>query len=185
MTDTGVDTGVLRLDDEALAAHLGSIGRAEVELDLTVAGSAGVLRHRVLANPDEAVVVLAVREGLHQVMVVPPAHVAAALVRLTRMRPRPSGERAVRRFPAAGLEALVDDDVDVRLPALREVGAGFAWRLDVAWADSGRHEVTAIDGAGGLFWADPAHEVFEPVSNTLAYRAFSTVLTAGDHPPAQ
>ena len=144
-----------------------------------------MLRHRVLASPDEAVVVLGVRAGLHQVMVMPPAHVAAALARMTRMRPRPTGDRAVRRFPAAGLAALVDDDREVRLPALREVGAGFAWRLGVTWSDDERHDIAAIDGADGLFWADPGHEVLEPVSNTLAYRAFSTVLTAGDHAPAQ
>lgn len=80
MTDIGAEQGVLRLDDEGLAAYLGTAGRAEVELDLAVAGSTGVLRHRVLASPDEAIVVLGVRTGLHQVMAVPPAHVAAALV---------------------------------------------------------------------------------------------------------
>lgn len=183
MTDVRADPGVLRLDDEGLASYLGSRSGSEVELDLVVAGSAAVLRHRVLAVPEEAVVVLGVRPGLHQVMVVPPSHVAAALVRLTRMRPRPTGARTPRRFPAAGLAALVDDDPEVRVPALREVGAGFAWRLGVQWADGARRSVHAVDGADGLFWADPVDEVLDPVSNTLAYRAFSTVLTAGDAPP--
>lgn len=184
MTDVGADPGVLRLDDEGLASYVSTVARAEVELDLVVAGTSGVLRHRVLAVVDEAVVVLGVRTGMHQVMVLPPAHVAAALVRMTRLRPRPTGDRAGRPFPTAGLAALVADDPAVRLPALREVGAGFAWRLGVTWASDERLEVTAVDGAGGLFWADPVDEVLAPVSNTMAYRAFTTVLTAGDVAPA-
>ena len=165
-----------RLDDEGLAAYLSTLEPHEVELDLTVAGTTVLLRHRVLAVPDEAVVVLGVSAGQHQVMVVPPAHVAAALVRMTRMRPRHTVERTPRPLPAAGVAALVDDDPQVRLPALQEVGAGFAWRLDVRRADDEPQVVTAVDGADGLFWADPVAEVFEPVSNTFAYRAFSTVL---------
>lgn len=100
---------------------------------------------------------------------------------MTRMRPRPTADRE----PRGGEAALVDDDREVRLPALRAVGAGFAWRLGVVWGDDERHDLTAIDGADGLFWADPEHQMLEPVSNTLAYRAFSTVLTASDQTPAQ
>lgn len=185
MTAQDADRGVLRLDDEGLTSFLETVVRPEVALDVVVAGTAGVLRHRVLAVPEEAIVVLGVRADLHQVMVLPPAHVAAALVRMTRMRPRPTGEREARRYPTAGLAALVDEDPDVRLPAQRQVGAGFAWRLGVTWADDERLAVTAIDGADGLFWADPVDEVLRPVSNTLAYRAFTTVLMAGDQPPAQ
>lgn len=178
---TASTEGVVRLDDDALASYLDTVGRPDVDLELVVAGTSGVLPHRILAVPDEAVVVLGVRPGLHQVMVLPPAHVAAALVRMTRLRPHPTRDRAVRRFPAAGLAALVDDDAQVRLDSLREVGARFAWRLGVRWTDDERHDLTAVGGADGLFWADPVDQLLRPVSSTQAYRAFSTVLAAGDH----
>ena len=185
MSDVDAGSGVLRLDDENLASYLDTIAHAEVKLDLLVAGTSGVLRHRILAVPDEAVVVLGVRPGLHQVMALPPAHVAAALVRMTRLRPHPIGDLAIRRYPAAGLAALVDDDAQVRLNSLREVGARFAWRLSVRWTDDERHDLIAVDGPDGLFWADPVEQLLRPVSSTQAYRAFSTVLTAGDHLAAQ
>lgn len=182
MSPVDPDPGVLRLDDEALSAYLGAVARADVELDLVVAGTSSVLRHRVLAVPDEAVVVLGVRPGLHQVMLLPPAHVAAALVRMTRLRPRSTDDRVVRPLPAAGAGTLVADDAAIRLPAMHEVGADFAWRLAVTWADGERRELIAVDGVDGLFWADPVAGVLGPVSNTMAYRAFSTVLTAREVP---
>ena len=81
------------------------------------------------------------------------------------------------RYPAAGLAALVDDDPQVRLPALHEVGAGL--RLAAARAVGRRRAAGAsppstapADSSGPT----RPTEVFEPVSNTLAYRAFSTVL---------
>lgn len=185
MTGNSEVPGVLRVDDAELASFLHTVGRAEVELDLVVAGSSVALTHRLLAAPDRAVVVLGVRSGLHQVMQMPPSHLAAALVRLTRMRPRRTGERRHRRYPTAGLSALVAADPEVRLPALAEAGASFAWRLDVTWADGQSSTVSAIDGKDGLFWADRTDQVLRPVSNTMAYRVFTTVLTAGAPIPAQ
>lgn len=211
MIEVDAGASVLRLDDDGLATLLASVAAAadpdpelvaaldaagttslldaalldtarepEVVLDLVVAGTSTMLAHRAWVDPDRAVLVLGVRPGSHQVMVIPPGHLAAALVRMTRLRPRRTGPRAPRSHPSAGLAALVSADEGVRASALGEVDAGFAWRLGVAWADSGRSEITAIDGRDGLFWAD--EDALHPVSNTTAYRAFATVLTAGEEP---
>lgn len=207
MIEVDAGSGVLRLDDDGLGALLASVAgdpdpelvaaldaagatslvdaalldtarEPEVVLDLVVAGTSTMLAHRAWVDPDRAVVVLGVRPGLHQLMVLPPAHLAAALVRMTRLRPRRTGPRTPRSHPSAGLAALVSADAGVRGSALGEVDAGFAWRLGVAWAGSRRSEITAVDGRDGLFWADDG--ALHPVSNTTAYRAFATVLTAGE-----
>jgi hypothetical protein len=174
---------VAALDGSGSAAALGAVRASEVTLDLVVAGASSVLVHRAWVDPERAVVALGVRAGLHQVMVLPPAHVAAALVRMTRLRPRRTGVRAPRPHPAGGLDALVSTDDKVRSAAFAEAEAGFAWRLGVSWAGSPSSVVTAIDGRNGLFLADEV--ALHPVSNTMVYRAFTTVLVAGDPPPAQ
>lgn len=208
MIELDATSGALRLDDDRLVALLAAaddsspdpelvaalhgsgstavlatVRAPEVTLDLVVAGASSVLVHRAWVDPDRAVVVLGVRAGLHQVMVLPPAHVAAALVRMTRLRPRRTGPRAPRPHPAGGLDALISTDDEVRSAALAATEAGFAWRLGVSWAGSPSSEVTATDGRNGLFLADEV--ALHPVSNTIVYRAFTTVLVAGDPPPAQ
>ena len=79
---TDSEPHVRRLDDEALTS-LPRHARAAQTSSWTspLPAARCVLRHRVLAVPDEAIVVLGVSAGLHQVMVLPPSHVAAALVR--------------------------------------------------------------------------------------------------------
>jgi len=195
------DTGAIRLDDDGLADLLdvGSDGRdpammarlAEaglhpalktladpvVTLELVVAGTS-VLRHSVRVDLERAVVVLGVRPGLHHVLVMPPAHLAAGLVRMTHMRPRRTGERLERPYPADQLDTLVAADVGARAAALERAGADFAWHLGVSSPGGDRHEVTAINGPDGLFLANPMNDALRPVSNTTAYRIFSTVLQA-------
>lgn len=88
-----------------------------------------MLRHRVWLRPGHAVLVLALRPDLPHLIEEPPAHLTAALVRLTRMRPRRGRESATRPFAADRLPELVADAPDVRRGALREADAEFAWRL--------------------------------------------------------
>lgn len=157
-----------------LDAALDTVREPDVAIDLVVAGTSR-LTHRAWVTPERTVLVLGVRPDLHQLMVLPPSHLAAALVRLTRLRPRRTGERGERPCPRDTLRLLIDPDPEVRCPALQGVGASLAWRLGVAWSQ-GRREVTGVDGEGGLFLADAGAEVLRPVSNTAAYRIFSTVL---------
>lgn len=198
MIELDPDSGAMRVDDDGLAALLSgpdpdsvplplvrTLREPDVALELVVAGNSALLRHRVFAAPDQAVAVLGVRPGLHQVMALPPGHVAAALVRLTRLRPRRTTSRDERTLPTAGADSLLSDDVATRRHSLGEVGADVAWRLAASWSGDRRQSVTAIDGPDGLFWADATREVLAPVSNTSAYRAFATVLTAGEPTPAQ
>lgn len=169
-----VDPGLGPPLGPALAPALDTVREPRVTLDLVVAGTSR-LTHRAWVTPEHAVLVLGVRPDLHQLMVLPPSHLAAALVRLTRLRPRRTGERAERPCPRDALRLLVDPDPEVRGPALQRVGASVAWRWGVAWSQ-GRSEVTGVDGENGLFLADAEAEVLRPVSNTTAYRIFSTVL---------
>ena len=104
-----VQDGVVRLDDHGVAALLGgedpdpdAVGELQraglgpaletlrqplVTVDVLVAGTSTQL-HRAGVDAERAVVLLAVRPGLHQLMVLPPSHLAAALVRMTRTGPR-------------------------------------------------------------------------------------------------
>ena len=160
--------------DAGLLAAASTLRDALVELDVVVAGTSR-LEHRVWVAPDRAVFVLGVQPGLHQVLLLPPSHLAAALVRMTRLRPQRTGDRAPRPWPEQDLGRLVDPDAEVRGIALEEAGATWAWRLGVSWADE-RVELTAVDGDGGLFLADG--DALVPISNTTAYRIFSTALPA-------
>lgn len=182
-TDPAAPRGI---DDPGLGRALGPaldiVREPDVTLDLVVAGTSR-LTHRAWVTPECAVLVLGVRPDLHQLMALPPSHLAAALVRLTRLRPRRAGERARRPCPRDALRLLVDPDPEVRIPALQRMGASVAWRLGVAWSQ-GRREVTGVDGEDGLFLADADGEVLRPVSNTAAYRIFSTVLPPDALTPA-
>lgn len=203
MSEVDPTTSVIRLDDADLAALLGPAGREALDpgtrkrladaglvptlddtlrdpvvtLDVVVAG-ASRLEHRVWVTADHAVAVLGVQPGRHQLLVLPPSHLAAGLVRMTRLRPRRTGARLDRPWPRGDLDLLVDHDPGVRASALERAGAGFAWRLAVTWSDE-RREVTATDGPDGPFLADPDRDALRPVSNTAVYRTFSTAL-----PPA-
>lgn len=167
------------LETDGVADAMITVTDPEVTVELVVAGTSTRLSHRIWVDPVRAVVLPEVRPGVAQLMVVPPGHLAAALARLTRLRPRRTGERGVRPFPADRLEDLVAPDTALRSEALALAGAGFAWQLLVGWAGADRR-VTAVDGPGGPFLADPDHGVLRPTTNTILYRLFATVLP----PPA-
>lgn len=163
------------LDSERLAPALAALRQPTVALELVVGGSAARLAHRIGVSPDAAALLLGVRPGLHQLSVVPPSYVASALVRLTRLRPRPTAERSARAFSADRQEELTHEDPARRTAALAEAGADHAWRLVVARAGDHR-SITAVDGQAGLFLAEG--DTLLPITNTTAYRIFSTVLGA-------
>lgn len=164
---------LLEVRPERLATVLDTIAQAVATLELTVAGPEARLVHAGWLVPGMAVLRLAVRPGLHQLMTIDPAHLTAALVRATRMRPRRLPERTGARA-VADPAALVAADDARRRQALREVGGGFAWHLELAWADGAR-SLTAADGPAGLHLLEPDGRL-HPVSNTGAYRVLSTLL---------
>ena len=191
-----VQDGVVRLDDAGVSAVLGdgdlddaaaaelaaaglspaldTLRRPVVTLEVRVAGSSLQL-HRIAVDAERAVVLLAVRPGLHQLMVLPPSHVAAALVRITRTGPRRSPAGAPRPAPVDALSGLLSDDADVRHDALRAASATLAWRLRVAW-DAEHRDLVAVDGADGMHVLDEEDGALLPVSATTLYRVFSTAL---------
>jgi hypothetical protein len=102
-----------------------SLEDALVTFTLEVEGPAARLSHRGWVGEESATLVVGVRPGEDREITVPPAFLTAALVRLTRMRPR-----------------RPDDD-----------GAEFRWLL-AATGPTGSVRVEATDGPGGLRLAD-------------------------------
>lgn len=171
------------LETDGVGDAMATVTDPDVTVELVVGGTSTRLSHRIWVDPDRAVVLPELRPGLAQLMVVPPGHLAAALARLVRLRPRRTGERVVRPFPADRLDDLVAPDAVVRSDALAQAGAGFAWQLLVGWAGEARR-VTAVDGPDGPFLADPDHGVLRPTTNTILYRLFATVLPPPGPPAA-
>lgn len=191
--------GVVRLDDAGVTALLGAgdldpatareldgagVGEAVatlrdplVTLEVLLAGD-GLQRHRAAVDAERAVVVLAVRPGLHQLMVLPPSHLAAALVRMTRTGPRRVTGGGRRTAPDDLAARLLADDDEVRRAALGEVGAAVAWRVRVGW-DGERRDLVAVDGADGTHVLDDESGALLPTTATTLYRVFSTVLPPG------
>ncbi len=163
------------LGDGRLAAALPVLADPLVRVSLVVASSDVRLEHRAWVSPDHLVLALGVRPGLVQLHAQDPAYLTAALVRLTRMRPRRVEERPEVAFPTERLPELVAEDGGVRAPALADAGADLAWRLEARWHD-GERLLTAVDGRHGVRLADPATARLRPVSNTVAYRVLSTLL---------
>ncbi|NYD58042.1 hypothetical protein BKA08_002280 [Nocardioides marinisabuli] len=188
MSDPSTAAQGQRVDDQGLAALLLSghpvaeVAREHaVAVDLVVAGPT-LLRHRAWAAPDRMAVVLAVQPGLHQVMMLPPSHLAVSLVRLTRPGVARRGPRVERVYPARELDRLLSTDPAVRADALELAGASRAWRLEVS-SPGRRVEVVAVDGAHGPFLADPGADLLRPVDATSLYRVFSTLLPSADPLP--
>ena len=191
-----VQDGVVRLDDAGVAAVLGdgdlddaataelaaaglgpalvTVRRPIVTLEVRVAGSSTQV-HRIAVDAERAVVLLAVRPGLHQLMVLPPSHVAAAVVRITRIGPRRSPAGGPRPAPADAVARLLSDDADVRHDALRAASAALAWRLRAAW-DAEHRDLVVVDGTDGMHVLDEEDGALLPVSATTLYRVFSTAL---------
>lgn len=202
--ETDPSTGVARLDEDTLQAALGAaagdssrlaavteasgaplpdavlttLADPVVEVVLEVASAPQVLRHRVWLRPGHAVLVLAVRPGLLQLVEQPPDRLTAALVRLTRMRPRRRRAAGTTSLPGDRLPELVAAGPDVRRAALADAGADFAWRLRATW-DGGGRLLTAVDGPRGLHLAGPDGSLV-PTSNTEAYRILSVLLPTDD-----
>ena len=118
-----------------------------VTVTLRVTGPEVSLEHRGWIDRERATLLVGVKPELFQVISVPPAFLTAALVRLTRIRPR-----------------RPDDH-----------GPHFEWELHAAWP-GGARTLVAQDGPGGLRLADPLDGSLRPVSNTVAYRILSTLL---------
>lgn len=191
-----LEDGVVRLDDAGVATLLGGddldpaaardVDRAGlrpavdtlraplVTVEVLLAGSSLQL-HRAAVDRERAVVLLEVRPGLHQLMMLPPSHLAAALVRMTRVGPRRVRPREQRPAPAEASNRLLSSDDAVRHGALQEVGAALAWRLRVGWAGEHR-DLVAVDGPDGLHVLDEDGGVLLPVTATALYRVFTTAL---------
>lgn len=195
-----VQDGVVRLDDAGVAAllpggddldpgtardlaraglrpALETLRRPLVTLEVLVAG-ASLQLHRASVDAERAVVLLAVRPGLHQLMVLPPSHLAAALVRMTRTGPRRTSGTQRRTAPAEASTRLLSADAGVRELVLHEAGATLAWRLRVGW-DGAHRDLVAVDGPDGLHVLDEDTGTLLPVTATALYRVFTTALPPG------
>ena len=190
-----VQDGVVRLDDAGVAAVLGDDADGETALELDGAGlrpALDTLRrplvtmevlvagtvvqlHRVAVDAERAVLLLVVHPGLHQLLVLPPGHLAAALVRLTRTGPRRASGTQRRPVPADAATRLLSSEDDVRRDALDEAGATLAWRLRVVW-EGDRRDLVAVDGPDGIHVLDEEAGALLPTSATTLYRVFSTAL---------
>jgi hypothetical protein len=179
-------SGAVRVDEEGFAALLAGeqpgpepvlavIAAPLVTLGLTVAGTDTRLEHRGWFTREDGALLLGVRPGVFQLAAHDPAFLTAALVRLTRMRPRKVAEREPVELPAERLPDLVSPDEAVRRAALAAVGADFAWHLAVRW-DGGQRDLVAVDGPHGLHLVDPEAPRLVPVTNSTAYRILSRVL---------
>lgn len=148
-----------------------------MNLDLVVAGPDTRLTHRLDVGPEACTLLLGVHEGTHQRVEEARGLVPAALVRLTRLRPRRVTDPAPPMAADDDLvAALVAEDAGVRRRALERVGAEVAWRLtgDVP-------ALTAVDGPAGLLLLEDG--VLRPTTNTAVYRRLvSYVNDAGSAP---
>lgn len=193
-----VQDGVVRLDDAGVAALMGGdeldaavtpdLDRAElrlardtvhrpvVTLEVLVAGTT-LQRHRIAVDAERAVVLLSVRPGIHQLMVLPPSHVAAALARMTRTGPQRASARRPRATPTGATARLLSAEADARRDVLHELGATLAWRLRVGWHGE-HHDLVVVDGTDGLHVVDDRGTLL-PVTATMLYRVFSTALPPG------
>lgn len=185
-------TGTVRVDDDGLADLLAGSAEAPppvrealptladplVTLDLVVAGATARQHHRLWVDAERAVVLARVHGELSQLLVLPTDHVAAALTRLSRVRPRRTTRREERPCDAGLIEALVAVDEARRATALAAVGAAVAWRLEVGWAGDTRR-LHGTDGPEGCHLADPERDALLPTSPSVVYRLFASAL-----PPA-
>lgn len=187
-------SGAVRLDDAGLdalsqvattALQGSSIGERElialrepvVSVDLVVASATTRVQHRAFLIDDAGAVLLGVASGLHQLMALPPAYLASALVRMSRLKPRRVADRVDVPFPASRLDDLVSTDQYRRTVALDDASADLAWRLALLSTEH-RMDVTATDGPGGVRLAEPGADVLRALTNTAVYRIFSTALFA-------
>ena len=171
--DLGPGT-VRDLERAGLGAALATLRSPVVTLEVLVAG-ATVQLHRASVDAERAVVLLAVRPGLHQLMVLPPSHLAAALVRMTRIGPRRASRGERRAAPAEAATRLLSADDAVRQGVLQEAAATLAWRLRVGW-DGEHRDLVVVDGPDGLHVLDEEAGDLVPVSATSLYRVFTTAL---------
>lgn len=170
----GHPDAVLALGSGRLDAAMEAIARPLVTVDLTVAGIDTRLEHRAWLTPGAGALLLGVRPGLFQLTSFDPAFLTAALVRMTRMRPRRgTAPGRLLRFPVSRLPELVGSDDEPRRRALADAGADFAWHLTARW-DGGDRDLTAVDGPRGLHLATAG--ALQATSNTRAYRILSTLL---------
>lgn len=161
------------------AEGLAAVGSPEVEIDVTVAGPGGHMRHHVWVDASWALFLLQVRQGEHRVIVVPSGHTPAGLARTLRLRPQPVSESRCLLAPDA-LDRLVSGDVAV----LREHGLTWGWAVSARLVaappddpDGVRHVVAvATDSGQCLVRADGDAWLGEPASTSDVWALVSALL---------
>lgn len=174
-----LDPATLReLEAAGVLPALETLRRPLVSMEVVTAGSS-LQVHHAMVDAERAVLLLAVPPGLHQLMVLPAAHLAAALVRMTRTGPRRSAATQPRPAPEESTTRLMSEDDAERHGVLREVGATLAWRLRVRW-DGEHRDLMVVDCADGWHVLDDEAGALLPTSATMLYRLFSTALPPWD-----
>lgn len=191
MIDHDPAAGTLRVDEAGLADLLAGLSDAPgfrearptltdplVALELLVAGPSVRHHHRLRVDAERAVVLARVRGEVSQLLVLPTDHVAAALTRLSRVRPRRTSRRGALPCDPARRTALVGEHDAARAAALSDVGATVAWQLEVRW-DGATRRLLGTDGPSGCHLADPEQDLLLPTTPSVVYRLFASAL-----PPA-
>lgn len=170
------DSAALRVPGVPQA--ISAVRNPVVQLNVDVAGHAAVQTHRVWVDHDMAAFLLAVHDGEHQLMAVPPALVAAGLARVLRVGPQPVGPRAARAVDAELLADLFHPDELRRGSAFTILDLDFAWNLALVWP-GGERWLAVGQGRQGAWRVTGEGEHLElvPTNGTEIWRSLTGLLS--------
>jgi hypothetical protein len=170
-----------------LAEAIAATRDPAVQLQLDVASADRVARHHAWASPEAAVVLLQVDSDQHQLMPMPPAFVAGALARLTKLGPRKAPVEVPHPRDVDGdlLEDLFHLDDMRRMSAFQAMAVRFAWVLATSRAETDVR-VAVVEDAAGRWMVEEAEKGWQvvPTTATEIWRSLTSLLIAVTMPAA-